>query len=81
MSKRLSLDVGDWPARDQQLWTEAQVPPGFLEAPKPASQWSPKRRNIVEKSYGQWLFWLVRHGHLVADVDPGERASEELILQ
>jgi hypothetical protein len=49
MSKRLSLDVGDWPARDQQLWTEAQMPPGFLEAPKPASQWSPKRRRIVEQ--------------------------------
>src|SRR5919108_1038464 len=81
MSNRLRLSLADWPLRDQQLWAEAQRPPGFLEAPKPASQWSPQRLKIVETSYGQWLFWLSRHGHLVPDLDPGERASPELVLQ
>jgi site-specific recombinase XerD len=81
MSNRLRLKPAEWPLGDQQLWAEAQKPPGFLEAPKPASQWSPKRCAIVELSYGYWLGWLSRHGHLVPQQDPGERATQELVLQ
>src|SRR5918992_4948036 len=81
MSEPLRLKTIEWPALDRQLWAEAQRSPGFLEASKPASQWSPNRRKIVESAYGQWLFWLLRHGHLAADVGPGERAPPELVLQ
>jgi hypothetical protein len=78
MSNRLRLKPAEWPLGDQQLWAEVQKPPGFLETPKPASQWSPRRRAIVERDYGQWLGWLLRRGHLVSDMDPGERQGNRI---
>jgi integrase/recombinase XerD len=81
MSHALCLKLADWPVWDQQLWAEAQTPAGFLEARKPASQWSVERRRIVEVAYGYWLSWLLRHAQLVPELHPGERATPELIAR
>ena len=54
-STRLCLVVDDWPEIDRERWHSAQAAAGFLEADKPASDWSPARRRIVEQAYGQWL--------------------------
>jgi integrase/recombinase XerD len=81
MSERLCLKLAEWPALDQQLWADAQKPAGFLETPKPASQWSRQWRRIIEQAYGQWLSWLLRRGLLIPDLHPGERATPELIMQ
>lgn len=79
MKVLLSLKVTAWPEVDQRLWSQAQQPPAFLERSKPASQWSPKRRRIVEQAYGQWLSWLLRHGRLPPDLHPGKRVTPEMV--
>src|SRR5919108_797199 len=81
MSTLLCLKLIEWPERDQWLWAEAQKPAGFLEAAKPASQWSPRRRRIVEIAYGYWISWLLRQAQLVPDLHPGARATPDLVVQ
>ena len=49
---------------------------GLPRGDKPASQWSPARRRIVEQAYGQWLAYLDRQGVLDPACAPGERATE-----
>lgn len=81
MAQPLALKVDQWPTIDRERWAHAQVPAGFLEAPKPASHWSAARRRMVEYAYGQWLSFLLRNGVLDASCPPGKRASRERLKQ
>ena len=72
----LSLPVAHWPELDQARWRWALQSEGFLEVDKPASQWSPARRRIVEQAYGQWLAFLARQGALDPSQAPGQRATD-----
>ena len=72
----LSLPVAHWPELDREQWRWALQPAGFLEADKPASQWSPARRRIVEQAYGQWLAYLDRQGVLDPACGAADRATK-----
>jgi hypothetical protein len=79
--QQVGLKLVEWPAVDQRIWADARKPAGFLESPKPASQWSRQWRMIVEQAYGQWLSWLLRRGLLIPDLHPCERVTPELFMQ
>ena len=75
----LSLPPQNWPSLDRSLWEHAYEQPGFLEAARPASAWSPKRRRIVEQAYGQWLSYLLRSGSLDLQARPEARVEPEVL--
>ena len=79
MTEKLSLPPNLWPKVDREAWHGAATSPGFLGGSRPALTWSPKRRRIVEQSYGQWLAFLARRQALDVDVLPGDRAEPALV--
>jgi integrase len=76
---RLSLDVADWPARDQAAWAAARQPVGPLDDGGLAAGWSTKTVRQTEKGYGLWLGCLARHGRLDPDAAPGARLTRETL--
>ena len=60
-TERLSLDVAEWPARDQAGWAAARQPAGALDDGGLAATWSAKTVQQAEKGYGLWLSFLERH--------------------
>jgi integrase/recombinase XerD len=78
-TQRLSLDVGDWPARDQAAWAVARQPAGPLDEGGLATGWSAKTVRQAEKGYGLWLGCLARHGRLDRDAAPGARLTRDTL--
>ena len=78
-TERLSLDVADWPARDQAAWAAARQPVGPLDDGGLAASWSAKTVRQAEKGYGLWLGCLARHGQLDPDAAPGARLTRETL--
>jgi integrase/recombinase XerD len=78
-SERLSLDVADWPVRDQAAWAAARQPAGPLDDGGLAAAWSAKTIRQTEKGYGLWLGCLARHGPLDPDVAPGARLTRDTL--
>lgn len=78
-TERLSLDVVDWPTRDQAAWAAARRPVGPLDDGGLAAKWSAKTVRQAEKGYGLWLGYLARHGRLDADASPGTRLTREAL--
>jgi integrase/recombinase XerD len=76
---RLSLDVTDWPARDQAAWVAARQPAGPLDDGGLAAGWSAKTVRQAEKGYGLWLGCLARHGRLDPDAAPGARLTRDTL--
>lgn len=74
-SRRLSLDVSDWPARDQAAWVAARRPVGPLDEGGLAAAWSVKTVRQAEKGYGLWLGCLARRGQLDPETTPGKRLT------
>jgi integrase/recombinase XerD len=74
---RLSLDLADWPARDQAAWAAARQPAGPLDDGGLAAGWSTKTVRQTEKGYGLWLGCLARHGQLNAAAAPGARLTRD----
>ena len=71
---RLRLLVVDWPAEDQQAWSQA-LATGSLFDEGGAAAWSTASRNTVEKAYGLWLACLKTSGQLDVDAAPLERVN------
>jgi integrase len=78
-AERLSLDVADWPARDQEAWAASRQPVGPLDEGGLAATWSAKTVRQSEKGYGLWLGCLARHGRLDPDAAPGARLTREAL--
>ena len=78
-TERLSLDVADWPSRDQEAWAAARQPVGPLDEGGLAATWSAKTVRQAEKGYGLWLGCLARHGRLDPDAAPGARLTREAL--
>jgi integrase/recombinase XerD len=74
---RLSLDVVDWPTRDQAAWAAARKPAAPLDDGGLAAAWSAKTIRQAEKGYGLWLGGLARHGLLDPEAAPGARLTRE----
>jgi integrase/recombinase XerD len=73
--ERLSLDVADWPARDQAAWVAARQAARPLDDGGLAAGWSAKTVSQTEKGYSLWLGCLARHGLLDPHVAPGARLT------
>jgi integrase/recombinase XerD len=77
-TKRLSLDLIDWPGRDQ-AGAAARQAVGPLDDGGLAAGWSVKTVRQAEKGYGLWLGFLARHGRLDPDAAPGARLTRETL--
>jgi integrase len=74
---RITLDVGDWPRVDQDLWSSARRPGGPFDEPGLASGWRPKTKRQVEKDYGLWICHLRDRGELDLDAGPSSRVTKD----
>lgn len=75
MNERICLKPSEWPAIDQQLWQQARVVRSFRTGSSPATNWSERRRHMIEQGYGQFLAYLDRNDLLDPDLPPPARAT------
>lgn len=57
-TERLIVKPASWPIDDRRRWEKATIGEGFKGMENPAVRWVPKRRKIVEDSFGRFLGWL-----------------------
>jgi integrase len=68
--------VEAWPQPDRDAWSRGLLPMDVFDPHVGyACRWRPTTHRMLEESYGHWVTWLRRSGHLGADQMPGERAT------
>jgi len=75
-----ALALEDWPEQDRERWQAVSEPADLISLRNRAHDWSPAGRQLVQRCYGQWLWWLAGGGGLVHPSSSGERATEALML-
>ena len=68
--------IGDWPARDRELWNKA-VEPGGLFGGGAGAHWSAASRVLIACGYNAWLCWLAAKELLDPDMRPADRVTPE----
>lgn len=75
-----AMPLQNWPAADRAAW-EVAVAPGtdFLDEPGAASHLAPSTRQLLARTWGQFLVFLDRHGELDGAASPAKRATPERV--
>lgn len=76
---RRCMRVAEWPEKDRACWAAAIRGGDLLEEAGPASHWRQGTRCKVESSYGRFLTFLERNGHLDRGAGPDERLSPHIL--
>jgi integrase/recombinase XerD len=75
-----ALALEGWPEHDRVRWQAVSEPADLISLRNPACDWSSAGRQIVQKRYGQWLWWLAERQGLDPLSSAGNRVSEALML-
>lgn len=75
-----AMPFKDWPAADRAAW-EAAVAPGadVLDEPGAAAHLAPGTREVLTRTYGQFLMFLDLRGELDRAASPATRATPERV--
>jgi hypothetical protein len=71
--------IGDWPARDRELWNRAVEPGGLFGGAGAGAHWSAASRVMVACGYNAWLSWLAAKELLDPDIRPTDRVTCERV--
>jgi integrase/recombinase XerD len=75
---RKCLHIHEWPEIDQELWCWTALPGGVLdEDTGRGANWREPTRDLVRKSYGRWLSFLMSTGRLDTSITPADRISRD----
>jgi integrase/recombinase XerD len=79
---RRALAFDDWPERDRNAWIEANKPAGndLIDSGGVALRWRASSKELFVRYYGIWLAWLRDTGSLDARTAPGERVTQQRVL-
>ena len=69
----------NWPPEDLGLWNEARQPVEIFEEGGIAADWSAAYIDNVERTYGQFLGFLVRTGQLDPSGSPKDRIGKPIV--
>ena len=76
---RRSLPFQEWPANDQNAWSQAIQPGDILDGQGPAAHWAERTKETNIQHYGRWLGWLSWTSRLDPTVCPAGRVTRDAV--
>jgi integrase len=75
------VKVEEWPDIDRAAWASATTCGDILEDGGLGAHWAEGTRRKYAESYGIWLGFVTKHGHLDPAADPADRVRPELVRE
>ena len=79
MERRLGIPLSDWPDADRKAWEAALEIGDIFADGGVAARWRPATRADALNGYAYWLRFLVDQDPALLDLEPGARATPDLI--
>jgi integrase len=76
---RRTLPLTEWPQKDQDAWTAAQIAGDIFDEGGGAAHWAPRSRQTNVQHYGRWLGYLRWTGNLDEGASPADRVTREAV--
>jgi integrase len=79
-ARGICMPTPEWPEPDRLAWAEALRPvDAFDLVQRPATQWRPATRDVVQSGYGRFLNWLAGQELLDPEASPGSRVTRDRV--